>query len=155
MMGINGAIIDYIRNSTVEPFKIVTTYMEPSVLRGDRILTDKTAYSRQEPRVGDVVMFINPDDRSKIFIKKIAALPGQSLPDTPAGGVTVPHGMVYVLGERSGVGVDSATFGFIPLRDLVGKARQIYWSIGLDGVRWQRIGMTISGTTPNTAMEKK
>ena len=155
MIGINGVIIDYIRNSTLEAFKIVSTSMEPAILHGDRVLTDKTAFSRYEPRVGDVVMFINPDDRSKIFIKKIAALPGQTVPDNPAGEVTVPHGMVYVLGERSGVGIDSTTFGFIPLRDLVGKARQVYWSAGADGVRWQRIGMTISGAVPNAARGEK
>jgi signal peptidase I len=151
MVGINGVVIDHIRSSTVEAFKIASTTMEPAVLEGDRILTDKTAFSRQAPRVGDVVMFINPDDRSKIFVRKIAALPGQSLPDAPAGGETVPHGSVYVQGERAGVGIDSATFGFVPLRDLVGKARQIYWSSGPDGVRWKRIGMTISGTTFDAA----
>lgn len=155
MVGINGTIIDQIRSSSIEAFKIVGASMEPNVLRGDRILTDKTAFSRQAPRVGDVVMFVNPDDRSKIFIKKIAALPGQRLPGVAYGGETVPHGMLYVLGERSGVGTDSATFGFIPLRDLVGKARQIYWSSGPEGVRWQRIGMTLPANVLNMAGEGK
>lgn len=155
MVGINGAIIDHIRGSSCEAFKIVGASMEPTVLRGDRVLTDKTAFSKQAPRVGDVVMFVNPDDRSKVFIRKIAALPGQRLPGAAPGGETVPHGMVYVLGERPGVGTDSATLGFIPLRDLVGRARQIYWSSGPDGIRWQRIGMTLSGTGLNAAGGEK
>ncbi len=145
MVGINGAMIGHIRASTIEAFKIVGTSMEPAVLRGDRILADKTAFSRLAPRVGDVVVFINPDDRSKVFIRKIAALPGQRLPDPAGNGATVPHGMVYLLGERSGVGTDSATFGCIPLRDLVGRARQIYWSSGPDGIRWERIGLPLGG----------
>ncbi|MBI9087326.1 MAG: signal peptidase I [Desulfobacterales bacterium] len=143
MVGINGAVIDHIRSTTVEAFKIVTDSMEPTVLRGDRILADKTALERDAPKVGDVVMFVCPDDRSKIFIKKIAALPGQPLPNASTGGETVPHGMVYVISGRPGVGIDSTTFGFIPLRDLVGKARQIYWSTGPAGIRRQRIGMTL------------
>ncbi|HYS43906.1 MAG TPA: signal peptidase I [Geobacteraceae bacterium] len=143
MAGINGAMIDHIRTSSIEAFKIVGNSMEPTVLRGDRILADKTAFGRLAPRVGDVVVFVDPDDRSKVFIRKIAALPGQRLPDSGANGATVPHGMVYLLGERSGVGTDSATFGCIPLRDLVGKARQIYWSSGLDGIRWERIGLAL------------
>ena len=142
MAGINGAVIDHIRGTTVEAFKIVTDSMDPTVLRGDRILADKTALEREAPRVGDVVMFVGPDDRSKIFIKKIAALPGQPIPGATPG-ETVPHGMAYVLSARPDVGIDSSTFGFIPLRDLVGKARQIYWSTGPEGIRWQRIGMTL------------
>ena len=143
MVGINGLVIDHIRTTTVEAFRIVTDSMAPTVLRGDRILADKTALKREAPQVGDVVLFVGPDDRSKVFIKKIAALPGQPLPNNPAGGETVPHGMVYVLSGRPGVGIDSTTFGFIPLRDLIGKARQVYWSTGSDGIRWQRIGMSL------------
>jgi len=151
MVGVNGLIIDHIRSSTVEAFKIVTDSMAPTILRGDRVLTDKTAYRRVAPRVGDGVMFINPDDRSKIFIRKIAALPGQQIPGITGSGDVVPRGMVYVLGERSTAVSGSATLGLIPLRDLVGKARQIYWSSGPDGIRWQRIGMTLSGTVFNAA----
>ena len=147
MGGINGAIIDHIRSSTIEAFKIVADSMAPTVLRGDRVLTDKTAYRRMAPQVGDVVMFINPDDRSKIFIRKIAALPGQPLPQSSSGEM-VPHGMAYVLGERPPAAGNSATIGLIPLRDLVGKARQIYWSSGPGGIRWQRPGTTLSGTLP-------
>jgi signal peptidase I len=31
----------------------------------------------------------------------------------------------------------------VPLADLVGKARQIWFSRGPDGVRWDRLGMAL------------
>jgi len=139
MVAVNGAVIAHIKSSTIEAFRIVAESMSPTVLRGDFVLTDKTAYRRAAPQVGDVVMFVNPDDRSKIFIRKIVALPGQKSPD----GETVPHGMVYVLGEKP-TAPGSATTGYIPLRDLAGKARQIYWSKGDAGVRLERIGMVVT-----------
>lgn len=138
MVAVNGAVISIIKASTIEAFRIVASGMAPTVMRGDFVLTDKTAYRRAAPQVGDVVMFVNPDDRSKIFIRKITALPGQRL----ASGETVPHGMVYVQGEQPGSS-GSATFGFIPLHDLAGKARQIYWSRGDTGLRQERIGLVV------------
>ncbi|MBN1983785.1 MAG: hypothetical protein JW795_19780 [Chitinivibrionales bacterium] len=38
---------------------------------------------------------------------------------------------------------DSRTYGPVPLRDAVGKVRQIYSSIGPEGIRWQRIGKVL------------
>jgi signal peptidase I len=142
MVGINGAIIRHIRTSTLEAFKIVGASMQPAVLRGDYVLVDKTAYQRQAPHVNDVVVLFDPDNRSIVLLRKIAALPGQAVPQPNVGRQTVPHGMVYVSGEISGAD-DSSRFGFIPLRDLLGKARQIYWSSGPHGIRWNRIGMKV------------
>jgi signal peptidase I len=147
MVGVNGAVIDHIRSSTLQAFKIAGTSMEPAVRRGDFVLVDKTVYNRMAPGVGDVVVLVDPDDRSMVLIRKIAALPGQRLSEATSGVETVPHGMVYVSGERPGAN-GSSTFGFVSLRDLVGKARQIYWSSGPDGIRWNRIGVTLSARVP-------
>ncbi len=143
MAGINGVTLRYIRTSTIEAFKIAGSSMQPAVLRGDFVLVDKTAYQRHAPRVNDVVVLINPDNRSVVLLRKIAALPGQRAPETTDGAQTVPHGMAYVTGENPKAS-GSSNFGFIPLRDLLGKARQIYWSSGPDGVRWNRLGMKVS-----------
>ena len=138
-----GGAVTYLKGNVMEAYKIVTISMEPKVMRGDRIFVDKTAYRRVPPRVGDIVVFVYPDDRSKVFIKKIAGLPGDRVKSTDGREEVVPHGQAYLLGEGNMPSIDSRTFGFVPLRDLDGKARQIYWSSGVEGARWNRIGLTL------------
>ena len=96
------------------------------------------------PRAGDIVVFVYPDDRSKFFVRRIAGLPGDTVKAAGGREEVVPHGQAYLLGEGSGPSIDSRAFGFVPLRDLDGQARQVYWSSGVEGVRWNRIGMTLS-----------
>lgn len=142
---IMGLVVAYVKRNVVEPLKIVTASMEPNITKGDRILVDKSAYRRIPPRVGDIVVFVYPDDRSKVFIRQIAGLPGDIVKLAGGREEIVPHGQAYLLGTKSDKIIDSRTFGFVPLRDLDGKARQVYWSSGSEGVRWNRIGVTLSG----------
>lgn len=140
---ITGSVYEYARTTCIEAFKIPSASMEPAVLRGDRVLVDKTAYRRLPPRVGDVVIFVYPDDRSKMYIKRIGGLPGNMVTLADGREERVPHGLAWVLGDNRGESVDSRDFGYVPLRDVIGKARQIYWSRGPSGVRWGRIGKTL------------
>jgi signal peptidase I len=48
----------YTRKNVIECYKIVTESMKPEVLKGDRVIVDKTAYKRVSPKVGDVVVYI-------------------------------------------------------------------------------------------------
>ncbi len=161
-----GGVIDYSKENYIEAYRIPTASMEPSVRQGDCVLVDKTAYSRMAPKKGDIIIFVNPDDRSKRFIKRIEALPGETIAaadgtreEVPHGYVEalpgetiaaadgaqkeVPHGYVYVLGDNRAKSYDSRQFGFIPIRDIVGKVRQVYFSSGINGILWERIGVTI------------
>jgi signal peptidase I len=113
-------------------------------MRGDRIFVDKTAYRRIPPKVGDIVVFVYPDDRSKVFVRRIAGLPGDTVKAAGGREEVVPHGQTYLLGKVGEKIIDSRAFGFVPLRDLDGKARQVYWSSGAEGARWDRIGLTLS-----------
>jgi len=140
-----GAVYSYTARNVIAAYKIPSMSMEPAVLKGDRVLADKTAYKRMAPRKGDVVIFVYPDDRSKIFMKRIAGLPGSDIILPDGKKEIVPHGMVYVLGDNSEASIDSRQFGFIQLRDIIGKVRQVYFSIGPDGVRWRRIGKKVGG----------
>ncbi len=154
MAGINSLTIHFVRFSTIEAFKIAGASMQPSVLRGDFVLVDKTAYQRQAPCLNDVVVLTDPDNRSRVLLRKIAALPGQPISEPADGQLKVPHGMVYVSGENPEA-TGSSYFGFIPLRDLLGKARRIYWSSGPDGIRWGRIGMKVSPQNECSEGQKK
>jgi signal peptidase I len=55
----------------------------------------------------------------------------------------VPHGYAYVLGDNRENSYDSRQFGFVPLSDIIAKVRQIYYSSGKNGIRWNRIGTTV------------
>jgi signal peptidase I len=95
------------------------------------------------PKRGDVVAFVYPDDRSKKFIKRIEALPGDTITRADGTQQVVPHGFVYVLGDNRDHSLDSRQLGFIPLGDVVAKVRQVYYWSGVRGIVWERIGVTI------------
>jgi signal peptidase I len=141
---LTGLATGYIRDNIIQAFKIPSLSMEPTIMRGDRILVDKVTYKRRQPQVGDIIVFVYPDDRSKNYIKRIKGLPGKTV---KAGGreYPVPHGRVFVMSDNQEKGLDSRYFGPVPLADVVGKARLVFFSAGKEGVRWGRIGL---GLTP-------
>ncbi|MEY2686357.1 MAG: hypothetical protein RL375_555 [Pseudomonadota bacterium] len=70
--------------------------------------------------------------------------PGAARPvpaDAPES--TVAPGHVFVLGDERAHSVDSRQFGGVPLADVVGRVRQVWWSSGPDGVRWDRLGWVV------------
>ncbi len=64
----------------------------------------------------------------------------QSSGKTPEADERIPPGQVFVIGDNRGESVDSRFFGTVPLQDVVGKARQIWFSKGSRGIRWARFG---------------
>jgi signal peptidase I len=137
---------DYVTENYVQAYTIPTNSMEPSVLQGDYVLADKTAYGRMAPQKGDIVIFVYPDDRSKKFIKRIEALPGDTVTYVDGTQRKVPHGYAYMVGDNRENSYDSRQFGFVPLSDIVAKVRQVYYSSGEDGIRWDRIGTTVNSS---------
>lgn len=136
-------LIAQVRATQVEPFKIPSDSMMPTLLRGDFLFADKR-YNRpgtEAVQRGDIAIFVYPNDRTRYYVKRIVGLPGERI---EAGGqtLTVPPGQVFVLGDNPNSSKDSRQFGTVPLPDVIGRVRQIWFSWGDGGVRWSRLGMT-------------
>lgn len=192
----------YVRQHQVEPLRIPSASMEPSVWHGDLIWADKRYNCpgcKQGVHRGDIAIFAYPNDRSQLYIKRVIGLPGdhvqlkdqqfrvngqalqQSAPNAqgyitegygerrwqvqwhaPQGSslpapalnrvsqapatvldLTVPDGQVFVAGDNRAISLDSRSFGSVPLQDIVGRARQVWYSADEHGVRWGRMGTVL------------
>ena len=81
----------FIRTFIVQAFKIPSGSMKPTLLIGDHILVNKFIYgvkipfirknliSISEPKRGDGIVFIYPEDRSKDFIKRVIGVGGDTI----------------------------------------------------------------------------
>jgi len=176
----------FIRTFVVQAFKIPSGSMKPTLLIGDHLLVNKFIYGVkapyfrntlipiQDPKRGDIVVFIYPEDRSKDFIKRVIGVAGDTIeirnkkiflnglayqdshgvyvedfivpgtvnPRDNFGPVTVPQGKIFTMGDNRDQSYDSRFWGFVDLKDVMGKAFIIYWSWNKEesSVRWNRLG---------------
>ncbi len=95
-----------IRAFVVEAFKIPSPSMYPTLNVGDNIFVNKFVYGPQipftnrrlfqgrQPRRGEVVVFIFPQDPSKDFIKRVVGIPGDRIRIFNDGSVEVNGAML-------------------------------------------------------------
>ena len=84
-------IVFLLRSFLVEPFKIPSSSMVPTLLVGDFILVNKFTYGVRlpvinrkvvqlnDPQRGDVMVFRYPEDPSLDYIKRVVGLPGDRI----------------------------------------------------------------------------
>src|ERR1700744_4707749 len=75
-----------------QPVKVEGTSMAPLLSDQERIFINKFIYRFEPIERGDVVVFWYPLDRSKSFIKRVVALPGET--------IEIRAGNVYVNGRE-------------------------------------------------------
>ena len=73
------AIIIPIRYYLVQPFFVRGASMEPNFDNGEYLIIDELSYRFKEPGRGQVIVFKFPKDTSQYYIKRIIALPGETI----------------------------------------------------------------------------
>lgn len=204
-------VVFLLRSFIVEPFRIPSGSMLPSLHIGDFILVNKFSYGIRLPVInkkivgvssperGEVMVFRFPHDPSINFIKRVVGLPGdkieykdkrvhvngQPVPlesqgefdfkevsqsthigkryletldtitheiivdpskQTTETSYAVPEGHYFVMGDNRDHSNDSRYWGFVPEKNIIGKAFFIWFSWDLEGsgdLAWERIGNSV------------
>lgn len=141
-----------------QPVRVEGTSMQPELRDQDRLFIDKFFFRFEKIDRGDIVVFHYPRDPEKSYIKRIIALPGDSIfidhgrvwlnnqpldePYVPQRyrdtrsmpEMIVPQGEYFVMGDHRSISSDSRDFGPVD-RDLIyGKAAFIYWPADSVGI---------------------
>src|SRR5271170_1799156 len=141
-----------------QPVKVEGTSMVPLLSDQERIFVNKFVYRFEPIERGDVVVFWYPLDRSKSFIKRVVALPGELvemrdgklyvsgrllpeqfvpreyLDSSSFGPYTIPDDQYFVMGDHRSSSNDSRVFGPVPREAIYGKAVFAYWPFDRLGV---------------------
>ncbi|WP_263410036.1 signal peptidase I [Terriglobus tenax] len=164
---VTGWIRDFMISIAISAFIIIFLY-QPVVVEGtsmlprledqDRLFINKIAYRVGQIHRGDVVVFNYPRDPSKSYIKRVIALPGDTLeirhgrvyvngymvpePYVPAryrderslSQQMIDPGQYWVMGDHRSVSSDSRDFGAVDRKFIYGKAVLVFWPFDQLGV---------------------
>jgi signal peptidase I len=141
-----------------QPVKVEGTSMTPTLTDQERIFINKFTYRFGLSSVerGDTVVFWYPQDMSKSYIKRVIGIPGDRIriedghvfvngrelsenyippenrdDSTWRDGreVTVPANDYFVLGDHRNQSSDSRMWGWVPRKNIYGKAVFVYWPL--------------------------
>lgn len=224
-----------IRSFAIEPYKIPSKSMVPTLMVGDHIFVNKFTYGFRfpgttkwiaefgEPKRGEVIIFIYPEDKRLDFIKRVVGVPGDFIqmkkgelfvngakvaqeeieikgidprdkrrlliPEAQARGIdppfqklpyyrdfrkyqikledlyghhhliqrdrfvpgeddfnlVVPPDNYFVMGDNRDQSADSRVWGFVPRKNLKGRAMFVWLSLDYDrgGIRYKRFGKRV------------
>lgn len=148
-----------IRTYVIQAFKIPSGSMRPTLMEGDKLFVNKYVYRFNPPVRGDIIVFKYPKDMKKDFIKRLVASAGETVeikdgklyvdgrllddPDrfgkfyyynhdpygNPNEKIKVPNDSYYVLGDNSANSQDSRFWGFVPKKNILGKAVFRWWPL--------------------------
>jgi signal peptidase I len=70
-----------LRSHVVQIYRIPTRSECPTIIPGDRVLANKTAYRGHEPERGDVIAYesFSPDGKPATYVKRLVALAGDTV----------------------------------------------------------------------------
>lgn len=129
--------------------------MEPNFSSGDYLIVDELSYNFNDPQRGEVIVFESPNDAGQLYIKRIIALPGETV-EIKNGKVfvsnegkrllldendyfysfvytsgnlklTLSEGEYFVLGDNRSASFDSRKWGTIEEEGIIGKVFMRAW----------------------------
>ena len=159
---------------SIQNFRIDGASMSPTLENEQHILVSKLPYVRPNPGTlkhlipfgkkpegslaffrptppshGEIIAFTYPLDPSKVFMKRVIGVPGDTIKlergrvfrngeplDEPyvvnsarrsLPTVSIPENSYYVLGDNRPVSSDSRNWGFVPEEYIIGRVWFIYW----------------------------
>lgn len=143
-------IVIPIRLFIAQPFLVQGASMEDTFTTDEYLIVEKVSYLFEEPARGDVIVFKYPNDPAKRFIKRIIAIPGDTIhiangtvsiqndevqngvilsepyaePTTTATPLTLTlkDDEYFVMGDNRPHSSDSRLWGTVPSENIVGKA---------------------------------
>ncbi|NEQ77586.1 MAG: signal peptidase I [Okeania sp. SIO2C9] len=152
-----------VRILIAEPRYIPSDSMIPTLEVGDRLVVEKVSYHFHPPARGDIIVFQPPQqlqrygyDQNQAFIKRVIGLPGDTIRienglvyinDQPLTenyiaeppeytlpiSVEVPNNQYFVMGDNRNNSNDSHVWGFLPKKNIIGRAIIRFWP-------YQRLG---------------
>ncbi|KAI8799672.1 mitochondrial inner membrane peptidase complex catalytic subunit [Cladochytrium replicatum] len=99
---------------------------------GDLVIVRKLSTTKVQQSVqhGDVLVAVSPMNSSRAICKRVAGLPGDTVPVDPLSGsekLTVPAGQVWLLGDNLANSTDSRSYGPVPMGLIRGKVVCKIW----------------------------
>ncbi|MCH1510053.1 MAG: signal peptidase I [Akkermansiaceae bacterium] len=143
MMSLATGLAFSVRENFLHLFTMAGSSMSPTLNEGDKILVRKDSYRDKSPARNELVAFLNPGNRRQTWVKRVIALPGDTVeikegivhingevlqevstvnPDQAnIPPITIPEHHCFLLGDNRVKSRDSRHIGPLPMIALVGK----------------------------------
>lgn len=150
-------IVVPVRTFLFQPFFVRGQSMEPNFSHGDYLIVDQLSYRFRDPQRGEVIVFKSPPNPAQRYIKRIIALPGETV-EIKDGKVTVfdqedsqvldesaylsstlftpgeirvtlTEDGYFVLGDNRYASADSRRWGALSRQDIIGRALLRPWPV--------------------------
>jgi signal peptidase I len=148
-MALAAVIVIPIRTFIAQPFIVSGDSMYPTFHHREYLIVDQISYNLGKINRGDVAVFKYPQDTSRYFIKRIIALPNESVSiengrvtiynaENPTGFIldepylnesfnttaeySTGEGEYFAMGDNRNRSSDSRVWGIVPKKNLIGRA---------------------------------
>ena len=158
IIGLTYLIITFVGQRTM----VSGSSMETTLQDGDNLIVDKISYRFRDPKRYDIIVFPYKYEEDTYYIKRIIGMPGETVqirdgyvyidgkrltsdiygkekikdPQTAAEPVTLGDDEYFVMGDNRDHSDDSRFWGFVPEKNIVGKATYIWMSLEKEPNEW-------------------